>query len=539
MSDSPYRRPGNDGITQVYLVLALIVLYLSTRLPHLTLLPIFTDEAVYISWSQNIAKNISELWLPVRVESNRPLFFWLTAISLKLVADPLWAGRLVSVIAGCFTLTGVYLIGCRLHSKWAGLLAGLACVVSPYHLFFERMAHKAALLDCFFVWLVWLTLRISQPGARARTRDCWLLGLLAALSLLTEATAILFVFIPLPFILFFSKNISRPVFLCYLVALAVGFFPYVYLYFTDDKYLLKNIFVPSFNSMAQTGIGDMILAFPNKLAQNVKGVFDHFIVYLTWPIVLSSIFYFVLSLSRMDRGLIIMSAFFFLPGVALMGTAGAGFSRYYLFCSTPLLIWGALGLAEISSFVRRAFSKSLAWPAFAVGFPLVFLQAVTFDSQLLTSPHDAPLSGTDHYQYITSEYSGYGSSEAVDYLRRLSQEDKIAVFTTSNWGVPDDCMTIYLSGTSNVEIYMGYWAFKKPLLPPEMESFDIYDKFTARHLGKHLVKDLPQDVYFITRTPSISRSFFLGTNDNFQLIQSFRKPSGTNTIDIYKLTRSQ
>lgn len=536
MSNTSYRRTGNTGLIQACLAIALILAYLSTRLANLTLLPIFTDEAVYISWSQTISRNFSELWLPVRVENNRPLFFWLIAISLKAVADPLVAGRLVSVVAGFFSLAGIYFISCRLHSIWAGLLAGFVYVASPYHLFFDRMAHKAALLECFFIWLVWLTLRLTQPGATIGARQNLLLGLLVALSLLTEATAILFVLLPLPFILLFSKATPnwKPVISCYLLAFTVGAFPYAYLYLTDDSYQIKNIFIPAFNSMAQTGMADMILAFPHKIAQNAKGVLDHFTVYLTWPVVLLAIFYFAISLS-LDRNLAVMSANFFLPVLALMGTAGAGFSRYYLFCATPLLIWASLGMAEIFSFIKRAFSRSLAFLVLATGVPLIFLQAGTFDFHLLTSPQDAPLSETDQYQYISSEYSGYGSFEAIDFLKRMSQDKKIAVFTTSNWGTPDDCVTLYLSGSPNVDIFMGFWAFKKPLLPPDMESFDLYDKFTAKHLGKFNVKNLPQDVYFITRTPSVSRSFFLELNNNFQLIQSFRKPIGMNTVDIYKL----
>jgi hypothetical protein len=539
LSDTSYRRTGNAGLIQACLVIALILAYLATRLTNLALLPIFTDEAVYILWSQTIAKNISELWLPIRVENNRPLFFWLISVSLKAVDDPLLAGRAVSVLAGFFSLAGVYSISSLLHSRWAGLLAGFVYVASPYHLFFNRMAHKAALLECLFVWLVWLTLRMAQPGTRVGAWQNLLLGLLVALSLLTEATAILFVLLPLPFILLFSKTIPnwKPVILCYLLAFTVGSFPFAYLYFTDDHYQIKNIFIPAFNSMAQTGMSEMILTFPHKIVQNANGVLEHFTAYLTWPVVISAMFFFLISLGNMDRNLVIMSANFFLPVLALMGTAGAGFSRYYLFCATPLLIWGSLGMAEIFSFIKRAFSRNLAYLVLAAGVPLAFTQAGAFDFQLLTSPQFAPLSGTDQYQYISSEHSGYGSLEAIDYLKQISKDKKVAVFTTSNWGVPDDCVTLYLSGSPNVDVFMGFWAFKKPLLPPDMESFDLYDKFTAKHLGKFSVQDLPQDVYFITRTPSVSRSFFLGMNDNFQLIQSFRKPIGTNTIDIYKLIR--
>lgn len=498
----------------------------------------FNDEAVYILWAQKISRNISDLWFPLQTENNKPLHFWLMALCLKFFDDPLWAGRFPSALAGLFSLLGIYCIACRLHSSQAGLIAVFIYTISPYYLLFDRLAHKTALLNCLFVWLLWFAIRMFQPGEKVHAWHYRLYGTLAGLSLLTESTAVLFVFLPL-FLNLFKRKTShawKPLASACLAGVLVGGFPYAYLHVADKSFVVKNIFMPTYNSMSEVGFADMISAMPLKIIKSVKGVFEYFIAYLPWPVFLSATGYCVLC--RKDKSFFVLSSYFILPLFALMGTAGAGFSRYYLFCATPLLLWSALGLAEASIFLKRVFPKSF-YPALAFILPLGFSQALTFDYNLLTHPPLAPLLEKDHSQYINGEYSGYGSLEAVDYFRKASNDKKIAVFTTSNWGVPDDAMSIYLSTSPNIDIHTSFWLFNSPLLPPDLEILDSYNKFTGKLEGKFDVKNLPSDVYLVARTPSVPRGLFLEKNTNFELVESFVKPGGINSIDIYKRIKSK
>ncbi|MEE9165376.1 MAG: glycosyltransferase family 39 protein [Nitrospinota bacterium] len=84
-----------------------------TRLIHLTILPIFNDEAVYIRWAKMINENFSNIWIPILIDNKKPLLMWLIAVFLKIFEDPLWAARFVSIIAGFLSLIGIYLIGSR------------------------------------------------------------------------------------------------------------------------------------------------------------------------------------------------------------------------------------------------------------------------------------------------------------------------------------------------------------------------------------------------------------------------------------------
>ena len=91
------------------LLIAAIILFLATRLYNLTLLPIFTDESVYIYWAKYIATYHTN-WLISLTDGSPPLFIWMAFPLLEIFPEDmyLFAGRLVSVIAGGIGLIGIY-----------------------------------------------------------------------------------------------------------------------------------------------------------------------------------------------------------------------------------------------------------------------------------------------------------------------------------------------------------------------------------------------------------------------------------------------
>ena len=85
--------------------LAIIFLYFLLRVPNLTKIPVFVDEAIYIRWAQVMQNEPTLRFLPLS-DGKQPLFMWLIIPALKVFSDPLVAGRMVSVLAGFGTLVG-------------------------------------------------------------------------------------------------------------------------------------------------------------------------------------------------------------------------------------------------------------------------------------------------------------------------------------------------------------------------------------------------------------------------------------------------
>ena len=84
-------------------IILLALVYLLTRLPNLTSIPVFGDEAIYLRWSQLI-KNVETLRFVPLTDGKQPLYMWLTVPFLKIVPDPLYAGRFLSVLIGLGSL---------------------------------------------------------------------------------------------------------------------------------------------------------------------------------------------------------------------------------------------------------------------------------------------------------------------------------------------------------------------------------------------------------------------------------------------------
>src|SRR5258708_18434289 len=109
----------------IFALAAILILYFITRLYNILSLPIFTDEAIYIRWSQ-IASNDANWRFISLTDGKQPMYVWIAMLLLKVIHDPLMAGRLVSVIAGFFSMAGMFFLGREIFRNIKiGLLSSL------------------------------------------------------------------------------------------------------------------------------------------------------------------------------------------------------------------------------------------------------------------------------------------------------------------------------------------------------------------------------------------------------------------------------
>src|SRR3990167_344188 len=128
------------------------VAYFVTRLINLDILPVFVDEAIYVRWSQVMRAEPTLRFLPLS-DGKQPLFMWSTIPFLKLVSDPLIAGRFVSVFAGFGSLVGIGTLALLLFSDpFIALFSSLIYAIIPFTMFFDRMALADSLLAMFGIW---------------------------------------------------------------------------------------------------------------------------------------------------------------------------------------------------------------------------------------------------------------------------------------------------------------------------------------------------------------------------------------------------
>src|SRR3972149_405925 len=105
-----------------------------------------------------------------------------TALTLKIFGQNFVGIRMVSALAGTFTVLFVYLLGREMFNKQVGLLAAAFLALYPFHVHFSRIGVNN-INDGFMVALVlWLVFRAVRKG---RTFDYVLAGVASGLTIYT------------------------------------------------------------------------------------------------------------------------------------------------------------------------------------------------------------------------------------------------------------------------------------------------------------------------------------------------------------------
>jgi predicted membrane-bound mannosyltransferase len=168
-------------------LVGVLALAFAIRIYHLTILPVFADEAIYIRWSQIMVNEPTLRFLPLS-DGKQPLFMWVLMFLVRRFPDPLWTGRMVSVMTGLGIVTGVGALSYLLFGSAAAALASaLLWAVSPFGVFFDRMALVDSMLA---MWILW-TLFFGALTAKTRRFDMAMLtGFALGFGLLTKSPAI-------------------------------------------------------------------------------------------------------------------------------------------------------------------------------------------------------------------------------------------------------------------------------------------------------------------------------------------------------------
>jgi hypothetical protein len=348
-------------------LLVLIIGFSLTRLYHLTVMPPFLDELIYVRWLNEI--RFHNNWLiPLEEFGWEPLGIWLAAAVNRLVTDPLLSLRLASVIA-----SGACLL---LINQLAGKAAALFYWLSPLVLLHDRLGLRGDNLVVLAALMVFYGL--------SRRRPLWW-GLGAAIGLLTKTTAAALPAVIMVSYLLFRPKLKATDFLAAALALApVGF------------YWLTGSLAAVIGKQA-TFVGGWLVK--NNWLQIGPWLYH----YLTWPVALLAAVGFILAIK--DKLLLVN---WFVPLVLLAVSAKILFPRYLLPFYPFILIYGAIGF----NWLRRTLPRMLR-PLAAV----FLIVPLWFDWQILTNLPAAPLAEIDQWQYVTGWPSGYGIKELKEYLQ--------------------------------------------------------------------------------------------------------------------------
>ena len=424
--------------------MGILALALGLRLASLTYVPVFVDEAIYIRWSQVMRAEPTLRFVPLS-DGKQPLFMWLTIPLLKIFANPLVAGRLTSVFAGLGILLGVFLVSYSLFkSKKIGLIAALIYAISPFSVFFDKMALVDSLLSLFGVWTflgaIWVakTLRLDLA---------MLTGFALGGGLLTKSPALFFVLLsPLTWI--FSRwpkeRTRRPIHLIKLVllfgvSLAIGYGMYNILrlgpnfnmitlrngdyvhplthFLTSPLNPLKTFLTMSFEWIVALGPGALLLLAAFAIILNSRKYWKETLTLLLW----------------------------FLGPIVVQAEFAKNFTARYILFSIPFLFI----LAAAAFLAKKDVVKKLVTILFIV---FVF-QAAKQDFFFIRDIERANLPRSERSGYLEEWTAGTGIKEVADFLvvENQNHSDKTMVIGTEGFfGTLPDGLQIYLNSYPNI-----------------------------------------------------------------------------------------
>lgn len=392
------------------LALLLLPLYLATRLPGLTALPMFLDESWHIAWS---------MWIAEGKEWDSP---WLFGKGVSIFVNALlfpWAGdhylaatRLVTVSFGALTLAGVYFTARRLYDRETALVGSLLYLFCPYALFYDRLVLTDPVQSAFAALSLLWSVRVAQSQ---RIADGIGLGLWLALSVFAKALGVLVFLTPaLAFVLLPRDRAAcqRAFAVAYAIGVAIVAYPLLRFFMTTSTVRA------AIDKSAEGPLG--------RVLENAPLAFEWVSKYWTLPVLVLAAAGLGAATFRRSRPGLFLGGVVLLPLLAFLAISTLWFPRYLVFLTPPVAI---LAGATLTSVMRWAATRTVAGttpPAWAwvlvLGLPLA--PALRFDFLLWTDPARAPLPEVERFQFVDGWPSGYGVRETIAFVKRQAERHK-------------------------------------------------------------------------------------------------------------------
>ena len=368
-------------------------LYLGSRCFGLTTLPAFLDETTHIRWAVEIAsgEKLTRPW-----NYGKGLSVFLNALLFPWAFEHyLWASRALTVAFGGLSLLAGIAAGRRLFGPRTGFVFGLLYVACPFALFYDRLALTDPPMAAFATVALLLTVRLHDDPRPGRAL---LVSLALVAAVLTKATALLVVVIPLAGLLLLGRLEGRRVrafVLAVLAAAGLLFWPVLRFFATT--------------ATVRLGMGHRDADLATRLATNVPMALSWLLTYLTLPVVLLALAGLLLDGRERPRPVLFLSTLVLLPVLAFAAVSTLWFPRYLVFVIVPALLLAARGLVRLQQHVPR-------W-AHAFLFVSALAPALRLDRDILLEPSRAVLPDIDRAQFVLGWPSGYGTDGTVAFVR--------------------------------------------------------------------------------------------------------------------------
>jgi hypothetical protein len=405
------------------------------RISNLTILPVFVDEAIYVRWSQVMSTESTLRFLPLS-DGKQPLYMWVLMFLIKYFENPLYAGRLISVFTGMGSLIGIFTLSYLMFkSKKVSILASLIYALSPFAVFFDRMALVDSMLSMFGIW----TAIFGFLTAKYKRLDLAMLtGFMLGFMALTKSPAIFIALLLPSFWILSSWSGIWIMGSTYLIAFGM--------------YNILRL-GPNFGLLSSR-TADYVLPISHVWTNTFDPLIPHLKDFVVWllsigpsaiiPLVLMGVYF---GFKKHLKETLILVFWVVVP-VVVQAELGITFTARYVYFAIPYLFI----LASLVLLAEIKWVKVLT----SVLVLLLVGQSFIFSYHLLTNPEKANLSRGERSGYLEEWTAGQGIKEISEYLKteatKLSSGKQIVVGTEGYFGTLPDGLQIYVNTHPNVVV---------------------------------------------------------------------------------------
>ncbi|MFC1649225.1 ArnT family glycosyltransferase [Patescibacteria group bacterium] len=430
---------------QIILAAVILISAVFLRLVNLDSLPVFADEAIYVRWAQVMRAEPTLRFVPLS-DGKQPLYMWVVIPFQKLITDPVVAGRIVSALTGVGTLLGVGVLTFILfRSRNVALVASAFYALSPYTVFYDRVALVDSMLSMFGVWFLVFSLL-----AVIHKRMDWsmIAGFALGGALLTKSPGLFFVILLPTTILFFQfpKNQNKrlieltKVGLRWGATLSIGYGFYNILRLGPNFHMIarrNQDYVYPFTHVFDTPLDPFIPYFHRN--------FQFFLI--LGGVVLVFLFVIgVINLRKRWKQIVLLLAWLLIPIIAVSEYSKTMTPRYIYFTVPYFIVIAGSSYILFKGKLEKVFMLIMA------GFVVASLYK---NYQIIVNTEDAKLPTTVRSGFLEEWTSGTGIRESSEIIRQQYLSDpskKIVVGTEGFFGTLPDAMQAYLNDIPEITV---------------------------------------------------------------------------------------
>jgi hypothetical protein len=523
-----------DALAAVLLVLLALV----PRTVNLLGLDPFVDEASWTDWAfRQFEVAAPRTWIiPLVTDGRPPLFVWWMVPFGMVVDNGILAGRLAAATAGALTSAALYGLGREISSRTLGITAAILWALSPYSVFFARIAADDALLTLLAVLTTWASIVLARRPSAMTGAWC---GLGLALAVFAKTTGVMLALAPILALLILGRardwrGYVRPLLAAIVVGavvsapLLIGVLP-----------LLQQVAIHTGSS---SSTGRDLLGGNLEVAAGwmVTFVGEGFLVLVGLGV--------VLALVLRQRALLCVGLLGLILVPALLAVTTPLFARYLLFLSFPGYLLAAYPIEYVSrlasrlpglSATGRRTHQAIGAAVVAIGLALALGQRADLAIDIVRDPVQARIPGSEHVGYVENWYAVYGLGQVAARLRAESESETITVLVPpasreARVMIPYGALRMYLRRLPNIRVVE---------VPALWRAQDLRDvRRAARDSPTYLLVNgsytdgsgMPNEVPAFTR--QLERRLAQDVPEAREVLR-IPRPSAPNWLSLYRLDR--